>query len=480
LTLEAAGLTLVLQVGRLRDRNRVGGGWLAVAIACLLGLNACFRLGYDEDQQPMGAGDAGPDVVGDAGDDPADDGGMWAPTAGSGGNPAASGTGGSGGMEAGTDSDGGTAPDAGLEGGTPNWEIPWSHRKPLVIQAARLQPGVLDNFPVLVSLVSDANLVDNVRQPQGGDIRFTDDRGTPLDHEIELFDPATGRLVAWVRLPSLSSDADTKIYMYYGSSSAVDQQNVSGVWDSDFVTVHHLDSLEDSTESDYDLVAVGNPLIGYGGPLGNGALVDGDSDGEGDGFVIDVSRDGDRDELVDDDLQELDGISNMTMSAWVRMDSLRSFEGVLGKNGTQDNRGWGLSSGGPGGSGNSSIVMAMETVGGSGDTTSAGLIATGAFQHWVVVYTGSVADKLHVYIDGNEVSTTPFATSGSVLARTPDTDYPTRIATTPFEPSESVIGMIDEVRLSKTNRSATWIRAEYENQSDPSGFIVVDPEESRD
>ena len=34
----------------------------------------------------------------------------------------------------------------------------------------------------------------------------------------------------------LSNDTDTNIYMYYANGSVADQQNIEGVWDSEF---HH-------------------------------------------------------------------------------------------------------------------------------------------------------------------------------------------------------------------------------------------------
>ena len=46
--------------------------------------------------------------------------------------------------------------------------------------------------------------------------------------------------MAWVRVPSLSSAADTQIYAYYGNVAAANQQNVAGVWDANTMAVYHL------------------------------------------------------------------------------------------------------------------------------------------------------------------------------------------------------------------------------------------------
>ena len=79
---------------------------------------------------------------------------------------------------------------------------------------------------------------------------------TKLSHEIEDYDSTNGDIVAWVKIPSLSSSSDTEIYMYYGCGTADNQQNASGVWDDDYVGVWHLtesgngtaDEFKDSTQ----------------------------------------------------------------------------------------------------------------------------------------------------------------------------------------------------------------------------------------
>jgi hypothetical protein len=38
-------------------------------------------------------------------------------------------------------------------------------------------------------------------------------------------------------------------------------------------------------------------------------------------------------------------------------------------------------------------------------------------------------------------------------------------------------GIVDEVRIADTARSAAWIAAEFANQSDPAGFYRVGDEE---
>ena len=68
--------------------------------------------------------------------------------------------------------------------------------------------------------ITDSDLAAHA-QSTGNDILFTSSDGvTKLAHEIEIYTSATGRLTAWVKVPTLSTSADTVIYMYYGNASA--------------------------------------------------------------------------------------------------------------------------------------------------------------------------------------------------------------------------------------------------------------------
>jgi hypothetical protein len=100
------------------------------------------------------------------------------------------------------------------------WLQGYSYRESITINGNDVYGSVdLVDFPLLVSL-SQSNLrsVYNrglVFSDDGWDIRFTSDDGTTLlDHEVELYDAANGELTAWVRIPILSYDVDTDIYIY--------------------------------------------------------------------------------------------------------------------------------------------------------------------------------------------------------------------------------------------------------------------------
>lgn len=151
------------------------------------------------------------------------------------------------------------------------WNSNWDYKKSITFNHNQV-PSTLTNFPVLVNLSSDANLA-SYAQNDGDDICFTNsDESVKLNHEIELFDGATGRLVCWVNITSLNSVSDTVIYMYYGNNLCSSQEDVTGTWNTGYMAVWHLNdtSWKDSTVNNIDLVAGSAPAI-LDGKIGYGA-----------------------------------------------------------------------------------------------------------------------------------------------------------------------------------------------------------------
>ncbi|UCF61272.1 MAG: DUF2341 domain-containing protein, partial [Anaerolineaceae bacterium] len=147
------------------------------------------------------------------------------------------------------------------------YDSAWSSRKMLTIDSTQVDAN-LTNYPVLVSL-TDADLIGNV-QADGGDLLFTTSNGTTkLDHEIEKIVPATGQIVAWVELDSISSSVDTDFYMYFDNPGATNQWNIAGTWDSNYIGVWHLDESGNGTLNEFvDSTAYNNHGTGGKGYSG--------------------------------------------------------------------------------------------------------------------------------------------------------------------------------------------------------------------
>src|SRR3989338_19987 len=132
----------------------------------------------------------------------------------------------------------------------------WNYRKTITIDNVKVPNTNQTDFPVLVD-ITDSDLAASARS-DGFDIFFTSSDGTTkLAHEREVYTTATGRLTAWVKVPTLSTSVDTVIYIYYGNASASDMQDVAPVkalvWDGDYMAVWHMSSsvttVNDSTSN---------------------------------------------------------------------------------------------------------------------------------------------------------------------------------------------------------------------------------------
>jgi biopolymer transport protein ExbB len=124
-----------------------------------------------------------------------------------------------------------------------------------------------DGEPDLRTTANDGNIentdatggVDGATTVPADFAFFSDsDLTTALDFEVEDYDASTGEIVAWVEVPTLDVDADTVIYIGYGDSSVTtSQEDVSGTWNSNYISVFHMGSNNNS--------ATGNNFTKNGG-----------------------------------------------------------------------------------------------------------------------------------------------------------------------------------------------------------------------
>src|SRR5437870_867444 len=171
----------------------------------------------------------------------------------------------------------------------------FDYRKPITIDHNKVgnsgAPTTLADYPFVYD-VTDANLKTTgnggrVTNANGWDIIFrafdADNPGAnicgagvtvcTLDHEIESYDPTTGKLVAWMRIPvlnTISASSDTKIWIYYGDSGVTaSTQNPTGVWDANYNAVWHLKEdpsgaapqMKDSTTNALHATSIGSMTL---------------------------------------------------------------------------------------------------------------------------------------------------------------------------------------------------------------------------
>ena len=338
------------------------------------------------------------------------------------------------------------------------YDASWPSRKRIRIDKTKVGSGGVSNFPVLISL-TDTDLKSDALA-NGQDILFTSSNGTTkLSHEIERYTSTTGELVAWVRVPTLSSSADTDLYMYYGNPAASDQQDSVNVWDSSFKGVWHLKDdpgpggagdIKDSTANakhgtasaamtSADLVPgkVGRGLEFISGGSGSGTLVD----------------------LGDQAVFQLPVYS---WSMWVKGTMAPTCN--AGSNGqpmwnadSQFNFAWQ----------HNSCAFYKAAAHTDGTWRSAQIqspMSAGVWYHIAGTYDGA---NLRVYLNGVLEATTAH---GAPLTATGSLSLGNGVGSTNFA------GELDEVRVSSTARSAAWLVTAYNNQSSPSTFYSVGAE----
>jgi hypothetical protein len=347
----------------------------------------------------------------------------------------------------------------------------WLFRKPITLDPA--SGGVdLANFPVLIA-TTDTDLADEALT-NGGDILFTADDGTTkLDHEIESYSDATGDLVAWVKVPSLSSGSSTVVYMYYGTSTTpLDQENPAGVWDSNYVMVQHLEETSGNHNDSTINTNNSNEVVGAD------QTVSGNIDGA-DEF------DGTDDYVRVPDAGTLQfGEDSFTAEAWINPQPITDSGGarIVNNRGTGTGgtvAGWQLKIQNDTGRWRFGDAGIDDADSGFAYTPYNGT-TTYAYNDWyhvVMIYEADTA--LRFYVNGVEDGTLSLRNYGSIT-----NDHPTVIGASIVhdgvehaDDKQFFDGRIDEVRLSDSTRSVGWIQTSYTNQDDPAAFHGIGTEE---
>ncbi|MCK5018823.1 MAG: DUF2341 domain-containing protein [Candidatus Peribacteraceae bacterium] len=328
----------------------------------------------------------------------------------------------------------------------PDWyDYNWINMKVLTIDHTYVS-DTQTNFPFLVNTI-DTDLRDNALA-SGNDIIFTtEDNTTQLNHEIESWDNTTGELVAWVRIPSLSGTVNTTINMYYNNTGAVNSENMSGVWDSNFIVVHHLQ------ETDIDGGA--GDIKDSSGNNNNGTttnmLTSDQVSGKMDGSFDFKSSAHPQVELTD-----IDGgspLAQITVSAWVNLNTSSDFDTITEKATIS----------------NTEPVFRMflddsaeqkwrfkvwgDDAVTAGNVDSDAAAPSGTFVYVVGRYNGS---EVSLWVNGTKQSST-LAETGNLEDAT--NNMRLGLGAT----SQRLNGILDEVRVSDTARSQGWIETEYNN-----------------
>ncbi|MEM4268334.1 MAG: LamG-like jellyroll fold domain-containing protein [Candidatus Woesearchaeota archaeon] len=307
-------------------------------------------------------------------------------------------------------------------------EKEWKYKKLITINKSITQESLL-NFSLLIE-IDDPDLAAKAKS-DGSDIYFAIG-DVNLSHEIEAYEG--GRLVAWLKIPLLSSEEDTLITMYYGNENeSVDMESPQDVWTDSYLIVQHFDDELDSTANGNDCVLQNGVTQGEG-IVGRGYVFDG----------------------VDDRLlvqQLMENQTQFTFEAWVNTNNKQGY--IISQRNYLLKQGaflqyYALS--------NLFEMYVDENV-----VKLQG--STGEWHYVVGTFDGTMAT---IYVDGSSQNSTATTLTWPQI----DTYIGDR-----FVFDRTLNGTIDEVRVSDVARSPAYVEAVYRNILQPEKYIQVGAEE---
>ncbi len=339
----------------------------------------------------------------------------------------------------------------------------WSRRKTITIDSAKVTGGPHIRFPVLISLASDPDLAADANA-NGGDIMFVADDGvTRLAYQRQRYVAATGELIAWVNVPSLSSTSPTVIYLYYRNPSALDQSDPAMTWGASYRGVWHLDeavggsnSIKDSTPNANHGTDLGGVTLNTAGMVGRAATFDGTDD-----------------RISMPDSVSLDGTAAAgTLAMWVKFVDPSNGKVQL-------------------------VMSSSNAFGGASNGYSWSVQGDG--DHYFYPWVGNVNDynlvpnpftnnawayacvtwsfanrEARLYVNGAFI--TPTVLNVPTLWTQQAQPAAWLWGGNPGDPAPTFFaGQLDELRVSSQVRGPGWIQTEYRNQSSPQTFYAVGP-----
>ncbi|MCG8696691.1 MAG: DUF2341 domain-containing protein [Bacteroidales bacterium] len=347
------------------------------------------------------------------------------------------------------------------------WLQGYEFRKKITLNSALVTgAGSHANFPILVSVTDNdlrhASNGGNVTSVSGYDIAFaSSDGSTTLYYDLEDYVSTTGTIVVWVNIPSLSTSADTDIYMYYGNSSISADGSSESTWNPDFEGVWHFhDDFEDRTSNTNN--ATNNGSTNAVGKIG-------DCQSFASASLQSVT--------IPDDASLDFGDEDFAIELWFRTIGSGNFAQHLVSKGSTIST--------------SDVMYTVFTVengiGVNGELRlkindgTNNVIATSPSTyldttwHHLVFTRNTTSGEIIGYVDGGaETWSIPETSTGSLV----NNDDLVVGCRSDLGFDRYLNGEIDELRVIRSNLSADWIKTSYDVQNNPASFVTFDVEES--
>ncbi len=328
---------------------------------------------------------------------------------------------------------------------------------PVTIDHTKVGSTDSTNFPVWVTFTATRFKVTgsggHVTSSSGFDIRPYGDvtcNTTPYNFELVTYGGSTSGTITeiWTQIPTVSHTADTTFYLCYDNSSLTTDGSSTSTWDSNYITVLHMGdgstlSTTNSKTGGIGRTSVVNAIAG---------TVSGAAQIIVSGFIAYDGTSGSEN-------TSLPGSSDTTFEYWEHKATADVTSGC---------KTWFLTLNGA----TEFCVYDPHTDNtfywdaGNGTTARVSIPYATYLDAWTHVVLVSKADNSFgaIYLNGTQVAT----------------------RSTGAQPTAAMSGLItpyidgevdyDEMRMSKTVRSADWVTASYNNQHSPSTFLTLGAE----
>ncbi len=322
------------------------------------------------------------------------------------------------------------------------WNDDWVSRRQITVDATATGADIqetLTDVPLLVRLHAGnfgyfAELAEN-----GRDLRFLKDDKTPLHYQVESVDTLSEIGLVWVRLPEVRGGvASDDFWMYYGNGNAPDGSDSKSFYDTAQSLVYHFkdgEVLPQDATAYATHAADSKAQIEVAGWIGAAAKFT----GAGPITIKPVPQ------------LAIAADKGWTFSTWIKFDQPQDAAKLL--DAQEGGQGINLDVQG------TALIARWTGAGGSADITPVTLVP-GKWQQLVLV---AKSDKLELYVDGVAVGNTPL----NLAALNP------AIAI-----GANFNGLLDEVQIAATARSADWIKLSFRSQSPDFSVLGFGEDES--
>jgi len=338
--------------------------------------------------------------------------------------------------------------------------VPYNYRRTITTDHTQVS-GTEDlvDFPYIVTLsgsyVRTKSSGGVIESPYGYDVIFTTISGVQLNHQVNAYIEPEGVFTAWISLPILSPTEDIYFYIYYGNPDITSPtENPTGVWNSSYKAVLHLEEVSPPTATGtqdvwLDSTLNANHMHDYVSAIGKEGIIHRGQE-----------LDGVDDFMAAESTASLEISDAITMSSWVKVDTWPGgndeWYNVIVK-GPLQTEGYAMFLYGDS---DTSMVLAADFGFSTGDVdyyeqTDIPILLD-VWTYCVVTFDGT---DFKFYVNG--VLDATITNSGTITTSTSQL----HLGNTDALGAPYFDGHIDETRIQNRALTQPWIQSEYNNQS---------------